>query len=117
MSSMIQTEYEFELPMGYVDSSGTQHRRGAMRLATATDEILPMKDPRVQSNPAYLTIILLARVVTKLGTLPMIDTNVIENIFSADFNYLHEMYDRINRKGSDKIAARCPKCSHSFELE
>jgi len=65
-----QTEIEFELPKGYVDDSGTLHRRGTMRLATAADEILPLRDPRVQQNEAYLTVIVLARVITRLGSLP-----------------------------------------------
>jgi len=91
-----QTEYEFTLPRGYLDNSGTLHKEGVMRLATAADEILPLKDPRVQQNPGYLTVILLARVVTGLGGLPAVDTRVIENLYTADLAYLQDLYERIN---------------------
>ena len=66
---MLVTEFEFELPKGYIDPQGNLHRKGVMRLATAAEEIYPLKDPRVQNWPAYLIIILLSRVVSKLGTL------------------------------------------------
>lgn len=114
---VLQTEYDFSLPMGYVHESGTLHKKGKMRLATAADEILPMKDPRVQSNPAYLTVILLSRVVTKLGDLQMITPLTIENLFTADFAYLQEMYTRINQSGSNVIKATCPKCENKFDIE
>lgn len=114
---VLQTEFEFVLPKGYADESGTLHREGTMRLATAADEILPVKDPRVQQNPAYLTVILLARVVTRLGGLKMITPMVIEGLYAADFAYLQEMYNRINQNGSDVIKATCPKCEHQFEIE
>lgn len=92
----LQTEFDFTLPRGYVDSHGTMHRKGRMRLATALDEISPLRDPRVRSNQAYLVIILLARVITKLGTVEIIDTGVIENLFSADLAYLQDFYRKIN---------------------
>jgi len=92
----LQTEVEFTLPKGYVDGSGMLHRQGVMRLATAADEILPLRDPRVQQNAAYLTIIVLARVITRLGSLPEIDTRVIEGLFAADLDYLQRLYERIN---------------------
>jgi len=114
---VLQTEYDFSLPLGYADESGTLHKKGKMRLATAADEILPMKDPRVQSNPAYLTIILLSRVVTSLGDLKMVTPLVIEGLFSADFAYLQEMYTRINQNGSNTIKIVCPKCEHKFDVE
>lgn len=114
---VLQTEFEFTLPKGYVDDTGTLHREGTMRLATAADEILPMRDPRVQQNPAYLTVILLARVVTRLGTLKMITPMVIEGLFAGDFAYLQEMYNRVNQYGADVIKATCPKCDHKFEIE
>lgn len=112
-----QTEFEFTLPKGYVDESGNLHKKGAMRLATAGDEILPMKDPKVQSNPAYLTVILLSRVVTKLGSLETINTKTIENLFSSDLSYLQEFYRRINENGTGRIKAICPKCENQFEFE
>ena len=117
MSNVVQTEFEFELPMGYVDSDGNMHKQGTMRMATAADEILPMKDPRVKSNPAYLSIILLARVVSKLGALSMINTQVIESLYSGDFAYLQDLYNRINQTGTAAHTAICPKCEYKFELE
>src|SRR5207247_3863483 len=87
-----QTEVEFTLPKGYLDEHGVLHRRGVMRLATAADEILPLRDPRVQQNQAYLAVIVLARVVTKLGDVPNIDTRVIEGLFASDLDYLQRTY-------------------------
>ncbi len=94
--SGLQTEFDFVLPRGYIDQNGTLHREGRMRLATAMDEIAPLRDPRVRANQAYLVIILLARVITKLGTVEVIDTGVIENLFSADLAYLQDFYRKIN---------------------
>lgn len=91
-----QTEIDFELPKGYVDEGGTLHRRGTMRLATAADEILPLRDPRVQQNDAYLAVIVLARVVTHLGTLPDIHTGVIEGLYASDLAYLQRLYETFN---------------------
>ena len=112
-----QTEYNFELPRGYVDDSGTLHKRGVMRLATAADEILPMRDPRVQQNPGYLSIILLTRVITKLGDLRAIDTRVIEQLFTADLAFLQNFYRQINEMENLRIKTSCPKCQHDFEVE
>ncbi len=112
-----QTEFEFTLPKGYVDGEGNLQKIGIMRLATAADEILPLKDPRVQGNPAYLTVILLSRVITKLGGLQIISTKVIEDLFASDLAYLQEFYNRINEDGSANIRAICPKCGNHFELE
>ena len=98
----LQTEYEFVLPRGYVSSDGTLHRKGRMRLATAMDEIAPLRDPRVRANQAYLVIILLARVVIQLGSLEAIDTGVIEGMFSADLAYLQDFYRRINEIDLDE---------------
>src|SRR5262245_14340047 len=112
-----QTEVEFLLPRGYVDEEGSLQRKGVMRLATAGDEILPMKDPRVQANPAYLTVIVLSRVITRLGDLKAITTKVVEGLFSADLAYLQEFYRRINETGNGAIHATCPKCEHAFEVE
>ena len=114
---MFQTEYEFTLPIGYVDKEGNLHRSGVMRLATAADEILPLRDPRVQSNQAYLIIILLSRVVIRLGSLSVVNPGVIEELYAADLAYLQEYYNRINRDGRANLEAICPKCEHAFELE
>lgn len=92
----LQTEFEFTLPRGYVDGEGNLHKKGRMRLATAMDEIAPLRDPRVRANQAYLVIILLARVVSQLGTVEVIDTGVIENLFSADLAFLQDFYRKIN---------------------
>lgn len=114
---MFQTEFEFTLPLGYVDTDGNLHRAGVMRLATAADEILPLKDPRVQANEAYLIVILLSRVITRLGSLEQINPKVIEGLYSADLAYLQEFYNRINRGGRASIPAVCPKCETGFSVE
>lgn len=113
----LQTEFEFTLPKGYVDREGNLHRQGTMRLATALDEIAPLRDPRVTGNQAYLAIILLSRVITRLGSLADVNTKVIEGLFSADFAYLQEFYRRINEDGKATVAATCPECNHTFEVE
>lgn len=112
----MQTEFEFVLPKGYVDGNGDVHRNGVMRLATAADEILPLKDPRVQQNGGYLSIILLSRVITKLGTLPAITNKVIENLFTVDIAYLQDLYQRINMADVPNYKVTCPKCGETFEL-
>ncbi|GED57373.1 phage tail assembly protein [Brevibacillus formosus] len=112
-----KTEYEFELPRGYVDEEGNLHKRGIMRLATAADEILPMRDPRVQQNPGYLTIILLTRVITKLGDVRGIDTKVVERLFTADLAYLQNLYRQINELDSSMFKTSCPKCEHEFQVD
>jgi hypothetical protein len=91
-----RTEIDFELPKGYLDDTGTLHRRGVMRLATAADEILPLRDPRVQQNEAYLAVIVLARVIVRLGTLPDIHTGVIEGLYASDLAYLQRLYEALN---------------------
>lgn len=112
----MQTEFEFELPKGYVDSNGDLHKTGTMRLATAADEILPLRDPRVQQNAGYLTIILLSRVVTKLGTLSSVNTRVIESLFTMDLAYLQDMYQRINLSEMPHYEFTCPHCNQKVEV-
>src|SRR5215469_4074803 len=114
---MLQTEFPFTLPRGYIDSDGNLHRQGVMRLSTAYDEIGPMKDPRVQANPGYLVLILLSRVVTKLGDLSQVNPKVLEGLFSADLAYLQDMYRRVNENGHNRMPVTCPKCESSFEVE
>jgi hypothetical protein len=99
-----QTEVEFTLPKGYLDGDGTLHREGVMRLATAADEILPLKDPRVQQNPAYLTIIVLARVVTRLGSLPDVNTRIVEGLFASDLSFLQGLYESLNGESGDEAS-------------
>jgi len=113
----LQTEYVFTLPRGYSDGNGNIHKQGSMRLATAMDEIAPLRDLRVKSNQAYLAVILLAQVITKLGSLTEVNTGIIENLFSADFAYLQDFYRRINEDGTSKIPAACPECNHKFEVD
>lgn len=115
--SSIRTEFEFSLPRGYVDGEGSIHRDGVMRLATAADEILPLKDPRVQSNSAYLIIILLSRVITRLGSLEAINPKTIEGLFASDLAFLQDFYNRINRNGKSTIQVVCPHCNQAFETE
>src|SRR5262245_56705029 len=94
---MLQTEVEFVLPCGFADGDGTLHREGIMRRARAADEILPLGEPRVVKNPAYLVVILLSRVVTRLGALPAVNTKVIEGLYATDVAYLQDLYNTINR--------------------
>ena len=115
--SSIRTEFEFVLPRGYMDAEGNLHREGVMRLATAADEILPLKDPRVQSNATYLVVILLSRVITRLGALEAINPKVIEGLFAGDLEYLQEFYNRINRNGKRALKVVCPHCQQAFEAE
>jgi hypothetical protein len=112
-----QTEFPFTLPKGFVDQNGVLHREGVMRLATAKDEIAPLQDYRVQQNRAYLVIILLSRVIVKLGTMSSINPSVIEGLFSSDLAYLQEFYRRVNEEGSAKIKTTCPACGHGYELD
>jgi hypothetical protein len=112
-----KTEFEFTLPKGFVDKDGAVHKKGTMRLATAKDEILPLQDYRVQQNRAYLVVILLSRVIERLGTLASINPAVIENLFSADLAYLQEFYRKINEEGTSKLKVNCPACKHEFEVD
>jgi hypothetical protein len=113
----LQTEFEFVLPRGYVDAEGNLHRRGIMRLATAMDEIAPLRDLRVRSNEAYLVIVLLSRVIVKLGTLSQITPNMLEGMFAADLAYLQAFYRQINEQGTSVVAVTCPDCQGTIELD
>lgn len=111
------TEFPFTLPHGYVDAEGSRHLEGVMRMSTAYDEIAPMKDPRVQANPGYLVIILLSRVITRLGSLEHINPKVIEGLFSADLAFLQDFYQHINQNGHNRLSVVCPHCEGAFEVE
>lgn len=111
------TEFEFVLPRGYVDDSGTVHRHGTMRLATARDELVPVHDDRVRENPAYLTIVLLGRVVTRLGTVTDVHPRIIETMFATDVAFLQDLYRRINQEGHTRATANCPSCEHEFTVD
>jgi hypothetical protein len=117
VASGLQTTYSFVLPRGYVDDSGQVHREGTMRLATARDEIYPQSDYRVRDNPSYLSVLLLTKTVTKLGTLSEVDTYVIENLFASDLAFLQDMYRRINQEGHTQVSVTCPSCNHDFAVD
>jgi hypothetical protein len=111
------TTFDFELPRGYVDDDGVVHRHGTMRLATARDELLPLSDMRVKDNPAYLSVVLLARVVTRLGTLRSVHGDIIENLFASDLAFLQDLYRRINTEGHTRASITCPACHHGFAVD
>ena len=113
----LRTEFAFVLPRGFVDEGGTVHRDGVMRLATARDEILPQRDPRVRENEAYLTVLLLSRVVTRLGTLSSINAGTIEGMFASDLAFLQDLYRRVNQEGTTQVAVSCPACAHQFAVD
>jgi hypothetical protein len=113
----LQTAFPFELPRGYVDEAGTVHRDGVMRLATARDELVPLRDIRVQENPAYLSVVLLGRVITRLGTLPLVHDGIVENMFASDLAFLQDFYRQVNAEGHTRASVRCPHCSEPFEVE
>ncbi|MGH9892022.1 MAG: phage tail assembly protein [bacterium] len=112
-----RTEFPFTLPIGLADPEGQVHKEGAMRLATAMDEIEPLKDPRVRTNPGYLVVILLARVITRLGDLAYINPNAMESLYAADLAYLQDFYQRINQTGTSLLRVACPHCQGEFEVE
>ncbi len=112
----MQTTYDFELPKGYVDNGGTVHRKGKMRLATAGDEISATRDPRVLSNPSYLSVVVLSKVVTELEGVEMVTPSVIEKLFTADMAFLQDMYQKINNVEPVMIKAVCPECGKVFEV-
>lgn len=112
----MKTEYEFTLPRGYVDKDGNVHRDGVMRLANAKDEIIPLNDMRVQRNRAYLIIVLLSRVLTRLGDIAEVNTGVVENLFAGDLRFLEEMYNRINEDEAT-VRVSCPECGTKFDKE
>jgi hypothetical protein len=113
----LRTEFAFELPRGYVDDAETVHRNGTMRLATARDEILPLRDPRVRDNESYLTVLLLSRVVTELGTLSEVTPAVIEGLFASDLAFLQDLYRRVNQEGHTRASVTCPSCAHEFAVD
>jgi len=113
----LRTEFPFELPRGYVDESGTVHRSGVMRLATARDELIPLRDDRVRENPAFLTVVLLGRVITRLGSVTDIHAGIIEDLFASDLAFLQDFYRRINTEGHTKAAVTCPDCQHRFTVD
>lgn len=113
----VQTEWPFTLPCGYLDADGTLHHEGVMRRATAYDEIAPLKDPRVVANNGYLVIILLSRVIVRLGTLEDLNPRIVEQFFASDLAYLQDLYTRMNGYEDDRLVVSCPHCAGEFEVE
>jgi len=113
----LRTEFTFVLPRGYVDGNGVVHRDGVMRLATARDELIPLKDDRVRENSSYLSVVLLARVVMRIGEIDDVHAGIIENLFAADLAFLQDMYRRINQEGHTRTAVHCPSCQHDFDVD
>jgi hypothetical protein len=113
----MRTEFAFTLPQGYVDAGGTVHREGIMRLATARDEIEPLREAQVRHNEAYLAVLLLARVITRIGDVTAITPDLVEGLYAADFDHLQRLYERINTDGEAVGAVTCPHCSQAFEVD
>ncbi len=114
---MVQTEIAFTLPCGYIDEQGTLHRQGVMRRATALDEVEALGDQRVRNNPAYMSILVLSRVITRLGTISTITPNVVSQFFAADFAYLQDLYVQLNDTDANLIATQCPGCGTRFVVD
>jgi hypothetical protein len=113
----MQTEIAFTLPRGYLDEAGAVHRAGVMRLATARDEIEPLRSPQVKENQAYLGVLLLARAVTRIGDITNVTPELIESLFAADFDHLQRLYERLNSDGTAVGIVTCPSCSDKFEVD
>ena len=113
----LRTEFPFVLPRGYVDGNGTVHRDGVMRLATARDELVPLRDDRVRENSAYLTVVLLARVITRIGSIEDVHAGIVENLFAADLAFLQDLYRRVNTEGHTRASVTCPSCAHRFAVD
>jgi hypothetical protein len=113
----MRTEYAFTLPRGYVDDAGTVHRDGTIRLATARDEIEPLRDPAARENEAYVAVLLLARVITRLGTITEVTPDLVEGLYATDFDHLQRLYERLNTEAESVGAIACPACRHAFEVD
>src|ERR1700691_2491915 len=113
----LRTEFAFVLPRGFVDSSGRVHRDGVMRLATARDELVPLHDDRVREKQAYLIVVLLARVITRIGAITDVHPGLIENLFATDLAFLQDLYRRINQEGHTRASVTCPACQHGFTVD
>lgn len=116
-ASPLRTEFDFVLPRGYVDRAGQVHRDGVMRLATARDELVPLHDDRVRENPAYLSVVLLARVIERIGTITDIHAGIVESMFASDLAFLQDLYRRVNSEGHTRAAVTCPSCEHEFSVD
>jgi hypothetical protein len=113
----MRTEFSFVLPRGYVDESGTVHRTGVMRLATARDELVSQRDDRVRENPNYLAVVLISRVVMRIGEIDNVYAEIIENLFASDLAFLQDLYRRVNQDGHTHARVKCPNCEHDFAVD
>ncbi|MGW3950402.1 hypothetical protein ACWEKM_05455 [Streptomyces sp. NPDC004752] len=113
----LRTEFAFELPRGYVDESQVVHRSGVMRLATARDELIPLRDDRVRENSAYLSVVLISRVLVRLGSIEDVHPGIVEDLFASDLAFLQDFYRRINAEGHTRAAVTCPSCQESFAVD
>jgi hypothetical protein len=113
----LRTEFAFELPRGYVDGASTVHRDGVMRLATARDELVPLRDDRVRENSAYLSVVLISRVITRLGSIEDVHPGIVEDLFASDLAFLQDFYRRINAEGHTRASVTCPACKESFAVD
>lgn len=113
----LRTEFSFELPRGYVDAAGTVHRSGVMRLATARDELIPLRDDRVRENSAYLSVVLISRVLTRLGGVEEVHPGIVEDLFASDLAFLQDFYRRINSEGHTRASVTCPSCREDFAVD
>jgi hypothetical protein len=114
---MLATQFEFTLPVGVPGADGALHREGVMRLATARDEIEPLRDPKVRDNEAYLSVLLLSRVLTRLGDLDEITPEVVEGLYAADFDHLQRLYERINSDPETIATVSCPHCASEIDVD
>ena len=113
----LHTEIAFHLPRGYIDAGGSLHRDGIMRMARARDEVEPLEDPRARANDAYLSVLLLSRVIVRLGTIEQVSPEIVEDLFASDFAYLQDLYLKMNLAGDEPVETRCPGCGETFELD
>lgn len=113
----LRTEFGFLLPRGYVSPDGTVHRDGVMRLATARDELVSQRDDRVRENPSYLTVVLVSRVLVRLGGIEDVHAGVVENMFASDLAFLQDLYRRVNQDGHTQAGVQCPNCQHEFAVD
>lgn len=109
-----RTQYEFDLPKGYIDQNGELPRHGMMRLATAKDELDAMRDPKAKANPQYVSIIMLSKVIVQLGALDHVSPEIIESLFVSDLNFLQNLYTTINENEDPVIQVTCPHCGKTF---
>jgi hypothetical protein len=113
----MQTDIPFTLPRGYIDANGQVHRDGVMRLATARDEIEPLRSADVRENQAYLGVLLLARTIKRIGDVAEPTPGMIEDLFAVDFDHLQRLYERVNSDAEAIGVVSCPTCEHRFEVD